>query len=177
MKSPLAISSLSTAGDSFRRRAFTLIELMIVVAIMGLIVAMGLPFIGKSLQKEGLRKAVSDVDDVFFSAREQAIVGNQKVAVVFYPRDNRFGVEGSGGAESYNAHSGKTTAATLPGGVMFGVISIFRQDYTDSEWAKIFFNPDGTSDEAVIILTSRGRNTKITLDYATGIPVTSSVDQ
>ena len=50
---------------------------MIVVAIIGLIAAMGLPAIGKALQKEGMRQAVSDFTDVFFKAREMAIVNNR----------------------------------------------------------------------------------------------------
>ena len=51
------------------RSAFTLMEIMIVVAIIGLIMAMGLPSIIKVLQKEGMRKAVSDLTDVCAAAR------------------------------------------------------------------------------------------------------------
>jgi prepilin-type N-terminal cleavage/methylation domain-containing protein len=163
-----------------RRRAFTLIEIMIVVGIIGLMAAMGIPSIAKALQKDGMRKAVSDIQDVCFSAREKAIITNQKVAVVFYPRDRRFGVEGSAGGESgtvVNDHSGKTTSATLPDGIELGMLDIFRQDYVQSEWAKIFFSPDGTCDEAVIVLIGKGGSEKITLEYATGLPVTSDVDK
>jgi type II secretion system protein H len=161
---------------------FTLIEIMIVVAIIGLIAAMGAPSIGKALQKEGMRKAVSDVEDVFFSAREQAIFQNKKVAVIFYPNQNRFGVEGTSagsdeGGTVVNHHSGKTLVATLPEGVQFAMLDIFRQDYVQSDWARVFFNPDGTADEAVIVLISKGRTQKITLEYATGLPVVSAVDQ
>jgi prepilin-type N-terminal cleavage/methylation domain-containing protein len=161
-------------------RAFTLIEIMIVVGILGLVAAMGIPSIVKALQKEGMRKAVSDVQDVFFSAREKAILTNQKTAVTFYPRDRRFGVEGASGGEggsSVNTHSGKTVVATLPDGVEFGMLDIFRQDYVQSDWAKVFFNPDGTCDEAVIVLIAKGGAQKITLEYATGMPIVSAVDQ
>lgn len=154
---------------------------MIVVAIIGLIAAMGGPAINKALQKEGMRKAVSDIEDVFFSAREQAIVGNKKVSVVFYPHENRFAVEGAGGGPEggtvVNFHSGKTLAATLPPNVEFAMLDIFRQDYVQSDWARVFFNSDGTSDEAVIVLLSKGETRKITLEYATGLPVVSAVDQ
>jgi prepilin-type N-terminal cleavage/methylation domain-containing protein len=164
-------SSFVIRHSSFRR-AFTLIEIMIVVAIIGLLAAMGMPSLAKALQKEGMRKAVSDVQDVFFTARERAIISNQKVAAVFYPKERRFEAEGGG-----NTHSGKTTSATLPDGVEFAMLDIFRQDYSQSDWAKVFFNPDGTSDEAVIVLISKGRAQKITLEYATGLPVVSSADQ
>jgi len=153
-------------------RAFTLIEIMIVVAIIGLIAAMGMPAMAKALQKEGMRKAVSDVEDVFFTARERAIWSNSKVAAVFYPKERRFEVEGGGAT-----HSGKTASATLPDGVDFAMLDIFRQDYSQSDWAKVFFNPDGTADEAVIVLVSKGRTQKITLEYATGMPNVTSADQ
>jgi prepilin-type N-terminal cleavage/methylation domain-containing protein len=150
---------------SSRRRAFTLIEMMIVVGIIGLIAAMGIPAIGKSLQKEGMRLAVSNVEEVFRSAREQAILGNKTVAAVFDPRGRRFKVDGFG------------KELSLPDGVEFGMLDIYRQEYVQSDWARIFFHADGTSDEAVIVLISQGHGEKITLEYATGLPVVSDTDQ
>ncbi len=155
------------------RRGFTLIEIMIVVGILGLVAAMGMPSIVKALQKEGMRKAVSDVQDVCFLARERAILSQQPAAVVFHPQERSFSVEGGAGG----SHSGKTAAATLPDGIEFAMLDIFRQDYAESEWAKVFFNPDGTCDEAVIVLVGKGAREKITLEYATGLPVVSDVDR
>lgn len=153
---------------------------MIVVGILGLVAAMGIPSIVKALQKDGMRKAVSDVQDVFFSAREKAIISNQRVAAVFYPRERRFGVEGTTAGDAgtvVNTHSGKTVVATLPDGIEFGMLDIFRQDYVQSEWARIFFNADGTCDEAVLVLIGKGGSEKITLEYATGMPVVSDVNR
>jgi len=54
-------------------RAFTLIEIMIVVGIMIIVMAMGVPLLYQLWHKEGLRKAVSDVEEVCSNARARAI--------------------------------------------------------------------------------------------------------
>src|SRR5215831_15299844 len=110
--------------------AFTLIELMVVVAIIGLVASMGVPAMIKALQKDGMRKALSDVQDVCFSARQQAIFSRQKTSVLFLPQKGEFSAEGTGGL----TRNGKVTSATLPGGVSFAMLDIFHQDYAESEW-------------------------------------------
>jgi type II secretion system protein H len=145
-------------------RAFTLIELMVVVAILGLVAAMGVPSIIKAVQKEGMRKAVSDVQDACFAARKQAIFGKTKTAVEIHPQTGQF----SGGGDS---------GQKLPENITFAMVDIFHQDYAESESAAVFFYPDGTCDEAVLVLTGRGESEKITLDYATGMPIISDVDK
>ena len=151
-----------------RRGGFTLIEIMVVVGIIGLMAAMGMPSITRALQKEGMRKAVSDVEDVFFTARERAIISGHVVRAVFHIQDRRFEVEGGGGVD---AHSGKTASATLPDGINFAMFDIYHQDYAESDTAWIYFQPDGTCDDGVVIaLVGRGQKKIITLDFATGMP-------
>jgi Tfp pilus assembly protein FimT len=157
-----------------------LIEIMIVVAIIGLVAAMGLPSMIMALHKEGLRKAVSDLQDICSAARSQAIFRNQKMAVVFHPATKRFEVEGaaaSGSADSTDKSSGKVTGSTLPDSVDMAMLDINLQDYGASDWARVFFYPNGTSDEMTVVLHSKDEWRKITLEFSTGLTSVSDVNK
>ncbi len=153
--------------------AFTLIEIMIVVAIIGLVCAMGLPGILKVMQKEGMRKAISDVTDVCASARAKAIISQKTTAVMFRPGDKTFGVEGGGAGQG----STYVSQSKLPDGVDFAMLDINQQDYGGSEWAKVQFFPNGTSDEMTIVLHDRNDWRKITLEFSTSHTRVSDVDR
>jgi prepilin-type N-terminal cleavage/methylation domain-containing protein len=179
MKLPIAncqLPMLHRISDAANRKsggAFTLVEIMVVVAILGLVAAMGVPSLIKGLQKDGMRLAVSDFQDVCFSARQQAIFSRQRSSVLVLPQEGKFSAEGTGGS----LRNGKVTSSTLPDGINFAMVDIFRRDYAQSDWARIFFYPDGTCDEAVIVLLGRGEHQKITLELTTGMPVVSDLDR
>lgn len=165
------------------RRAFTLIEIMVVVGIMGLIVAMGIPSIYKVLRKEGMRKATSDVVEVCSHARAQAILHGSPVDVTFYPLEGRLvaggggsaaRAEGGGGAEAGSAQRGSGSSAQIPDDIAIEMLDINLSEYKESEWARVRFYPNGTSDEMTLVLRSpRNEWRKVTLEVTTGL---ASVD-
>jgi prepilin-type N-terminal cleavage/methylation domain-containing protein len=155
------------------QRAFTLIEIMVVVAIIGLFAAIGLPSLMKALEKEGMRKAVSEVIDVCASARAKAILLNTTVAVTFHPGEKSFAVEGGGPGKGATYVS----SSKLPDSVDFAMLDINMQDFGASEWARVRFFPNGTSDEMTIVLHDRAEWKKITLEFATAIASVSEVDR
>jgi len=164
---------------------FTMIELMVVIGVMGIILAMGIPSILKIWRKEGMRKATSDIVEVCSNARAQAILRGAPVVVVFHPMDKRFEITGGSSAPQPDA-SGEMPAerpAVTPAAGRAGqfgddiwieMLDINLLEYRESEWAKVRFFPNGTSDELTLILrSSRNEWKKITLEVTTGL---ASVD-
>jgi len=173
----LYATHLSTRADGGRRSGFTLIEIMIVVAIVGMLAAIGLPSIIKALQKEGMRKAISDITEVCASARAKAIFSGRKVAVVFHPGDHTYSVEGGGMTSGAGRGSVWVTTSKLPDDVYFAMLDINQQDFGASEWAKVWFFPNGTSDEMTIVLHDRTDWRKISLEFSTGLSRVTDVDK
>ena len=139
------------------RRAFTLIEMMIVVAIIGLVAAMGVPSILQALRKDGMRKAVSDVKEVLGNARARAIFSGKTTEVIFHPVEKRL------------------ESVALPDGVDIAMLDINLLDFGASDAARVRFFPNGTCDELTLVLHSGDEWQKITLEYSTALASVSPV--
>jgi len=151
-------------------QAFTLIEIMVVVGIMAVILSMGVPSIYRLLRKEGMRKATSDVVEVCNLARSRAILGGSPTEVVFYPLERRLtvGGAGGGGSEKPTITGGAMTEAEIDKDITIEMLDINLMEYKDSEWAKVRFYPNGTSDEMTLILhSSKNEWKKVTLEVTT----------
>ena len=64
------------------KRAFTLVEIMVVVAVMGLLIAISIPAFRKIMNKAPLEQGVSDVESLCRQARAEAIVKQRAMDVV-----------------------------------------------------------------------------------------------
>jgi prepilin-type N-terminal cleavage/methylation domain-containing protein len=162
--------------------AFTLVEIMIVVAIMGIVMTMSVPIVYKVWHKEPLRKAVSDVVEVFSRARALAIMQGVKAVVVIRPRE---GVLSAGGGSSPHPSGDAATEATAPAPVPASAgtsaqlsdrviietldINMSGIEFNDAESAKITFYPNGTSDEMRMILFDGKERMGIELEITTGL--------
>ncbi|MGN6556285.1 MAG: pilus assembly FimT family protein [Verrucomicrobiota bacterium] len=147
-----------------KQRAFTLIEIMVVVAIMAIIMGAGVPTLFKALHKEGFRKSVNDIVEVCASARARAIMTGNMTEVVFHPQDRTCEVSG-GGSGGGLAHT-----ATIDESARVEMLDVNLQEYKDADLARVRFYPNGTSDEMTLILVSdKNEWRKIAVEITTGI--------
>jgi prepilin-type N-terminal cleavage/methylation domain-containing protein len=160
-----------------RSAAFTLMEIMVVVGIIGLIMAMGAPTLYHMLHREGFNQTVSDVVEVCSSARAQAILQGRIAEVIFHPLDRRCEVGGgvSSGMLASGAPGRAATAVHFSDEVSIEMLDVNLLEYKDAAVARVRFFPNGTSDELTLILRSdRNDWRKIALETTTGLATVDS---
>jgi prepilin-type N-terminal cleavage/methylation domain-containing protein len=156
-------------------RAFTLIEIMMVVAIIGLVMTMGVPGILRATRQEPMHKAVNDVMEICSHARAQAILHGVTMDVVFHPQSRQVAlasVETAGPAgDSKPSTSGASSlnSAQFADSIAIDMLDINLLEYKDWDEAHVRFFPNGTSDEMTLILHSGDQYRKITLEVTTGL--------
>jgi type IV fimbrial biogenesis protein FimT len=169
--------------SALQRRGFTLIEIMIVIGIMALVLVMGMPSIIQTMQKDPLRKAVSDICGACAGARAEAILqgvphefvlraadGQLTVRPVSTNTVERAATEGEvAGQPAQAAPSGLGSSARLHKDVAVTLLYVNLKDEMEAEESRVRFYPNGTSDEFTIVLESNLGVRKITVDCVTAI--------
>jgi prepilin-type N-terminal cleavage/methylation domain-containing protein len=186
---PRRCSQLSSLNHqhSTVHRAFTLIEIMIVVAIMGIVLTMGVPIVYKAWHKAPMSKAVSELMEVCSHARQQAIMRGVEVDVIFHPKEGRFEVGSIPGATNQSTTSqavpsfasGTIVSSGASGfsgrlsdkvGIELMDINKLPHEFREDDYARVRFFPNGTCDELTLILLAEGgERREITLEVTTGL--------
>jgi Tfp pilus assembly protein FimT len=158
---------------------------MMVVAIIGLMMTIGVPAILRTMHQEPLRKAVNDVMNICSHARAQAILHGVTTVVVFHPRSGDVALTSITSTNSTDdfippdapASESKTSAADASSlnstqfadSVTIDMLDINLVEYKVADEARVHFFPNGTSDEMTLILHSGDQYRKITLEVTTGL--------
>jgi len=175
--------------QSIRRRSgFTLIELMIVIAIMAIVMTMGLPAIYRIWHKEALVNTVKEITDVLDNARSLAILKGNVTEVVFHARDGTYELAAGEGGTSVSrgedlpadfsatprASSGRS--GQFPEEIAVAQLKVNGVSCMDFEVARVRFYPNGTCDELRLILLrpTTGDSRGIFLEVTTGLVDTES---
>jgi prepilin-type N-terminal cleavage/methylation domain-containing protein len=111
-------------------RAFTLIELMVVIAIMAIVMTIAVPFMHMALDNhKGMNGAVRDVQEACATAREWAIMQQKTQELRVRPHDGLFEV----GASS-DGSSDRLSSPDLNGGEWRMADRLSSPDLHGGEW-------------------------------------------
>jgi prepilin-type N-terminal cleavage/methylation domain-containing protein len=171
-----------------RRSAFTLIEIMIVVAIIGLIAMIGVPAIYHAMHPESLHKGVSDFVDACGNARARSIWESAPVELRIHPLTGTFEIIDAPRDTAYvdpataplpvpapnptlAPHAGvpSNLSGHFSDHLRINLLDVNFREYKEADEARVRFYPNGTCDDCTIVLQSMdtGESRKITLDLVT----------
>ncbi|HEY0524890.1 MAG TPA: GspH/FimT family pseudopilin, partial [Stellaceae bacterium] len=134
----------------YRQAGFTLLELVVVLAILALVAAVALPHFLVGKEDADLRAAESEVRAALRTARTTAVVENREVRFAVDPTAPAYGIEGDA-MRPFAA--GRDIAVRIVGGVTATAIAFF---------------PSGGSSGGSIVLSNRHGRRELPIDGTTG---------
>jgi len=163
-------------------QGFTLIEIMIVIGIIGMVLALGMPPFIRSMQKDPLRQAVSDITEACSTARAQAILQGVPTEFVIRAGGQLTVGPARGASADSTAARGESARMPLAGGqaappfsaqlhqdIAITLLYVNLKDQMQADETRVHFYPNGTSDEFTIVLEAGLGIRKISLECVTGL--------
>lgn len=158
------------------QQGFTLIEIMVTVAIISLLFGIGIPTAWRAMQKDQLTRAMRDTVEGCKIARDRAIL--QGVPYEFVVRqDGALDVVAAPVAGGPPSQRNTRTLAESPYAafprqlgedVMIQLIGVNFIDLMQAEEARVRFYPNGTCDEFTVVYAWDGRQRTVKTDIVTG---------
>jgi general secretion pathway protein H len=143
-------------GEAERTQAgFTLLELMVVLALMTLLMGLVLPSLVRSWEREKNRATLRDLAATLRTARSEAITRGFKVRLFLNLKSGRYRVEGS-------AREGTLT------GVRLTDARLVWQDPEKSRGYIAFFGDGSSSGGKLILVEPSGRRYRLEVEPITG---------
>lgn len=150
-------------GNLRKQRGFSLIEMMVVLAIIALVVGMSLPYFGRFTGGTALRASTRQISSLIYTARSLAITQRKPYAIIFDVQEGDVRVRDAGSLElaEKQYHLPATVSLEHPEGA--DPVS-FKDD-------RIVFTPTGgvSGETGTLWLKDKKGNTaKITVHQSTG---------
>ena len=145
---------------------FTLIELLIVILIFGMILAVLIPVSTRSFKNLQLAEVARNIVSVMKYVQNKSISEVKTYVLEFNVEENSYLVgaeKGENREEFEKIKSSLLANRKLPESIKIESLFIKQEDFLDKEKSFIYFYPDGSMDEAELILVSSwGEKLKIT---------------
>lgn len=140
-----------------RRAGFTLLELLLVLAILGMAAAITVPSVSGTMETARFRQGAAEVRATLALARALAASSGKIREVRFDPQKGEYGIAGHGGVRR------------LPEGIR--LLSVERWGAAaEGDGASLRFFPDGSADEAKVVVGDSGEGRiAVRVDPLTGI--------
>ena len=147
---------------SVTQAGFTLVEMLVAVALLALALAVSVPYVTKSIPHQKLEAAATQLASLFSSAQTQAHISNAVIYVTF-DRDARTWSIMSGRTPIHVDASIKVTTLTIDEAV------------SDRQVGYVFF-PEGGNSGGRVLLESDNSSSEISLNWLTGTVTTHLVN-
>ena len=139
-----------------RRHGFTLLELIVVMAILAALAALVAPSFSRTVESARLRTAASDVRATLARGRALAVAAARERDVAFDLSRGEFGVDNE-------------AVRRVPETIRLGAV-LSGEDRRDRGRVRVRFFPDGSGEEAEITVTAEdGGALRVTVDPLTGM--------
>jgi type II secretion system protein H len=139
-----------------RRKGFTFVELIVVLAILAGLAALVAPSFSRTIVSARLRTAASDVRSTFARARALAIASARERDVTFDLSRGEFGVDNE-------------AVRSLPDSIRLGAV-LRGEERQERGSVRVRFFSDGSGEEAEISVTAQdGGTLRVTVDPLTGL--------
>ncbi|MGB9602635.1 MAG: pilus assembly FimT family protein [Verrucomicrobiia bacterium] len=155
--------NVPTIMNLFKQRStayagFTLIEIMIVIAIMALVLAVGIPSIFRAAERDSFRATVNGIIEACSMTRAQAILTGKTQELIIRPLDGTI------------TAPGMNEPVLIARNVQIELLGVNFVELQTAEEARVKFYPNGTSDEFTIVLRSdKNEWRKISLEPVTAL--------
>jgi len=138
-----------------RQRGLTLLELIIVIALMALLAGITLPMFGPGVSTSALRSSARQVAAGLRTARSEALAQRRETFLTVDVAGKRFRVDQ------------EAVEHKLPDGVSIKLFTA-QNDLVDGNVGAIRFFPDGGSNGGRITLAAGERKFEVDVDWLTG---------
>ena len=148
---------------------FTLLELIAVVAVVGVALSVAMPSLSTGLQRWRMRVAVREMSAMIKFARNQAVARRQSLQIVVDRSRNSFWLDrATVRQDAEQAEEKGLRLYALPDGVRFGTVTVGGLEVENPQFGLLFAPNGSTRADTVQILDANGRGYRIVLDQVTG---------